>query len=442
MKKIIGRIMIMALLVMPLSGILTAKAATEPYWNTSGNYVVNMNYLGTDYAHDMSLTQDNLGNLTGNGGSPSGSNVYTWTITSGSVSGNAIDFLADYTATADAVTPQTVLHITGTVAPDGTISGNWSDNYQGGDRSGTVATVSGSAVLLGTLAAEDFGVVSYDTGLGMIKGYTAGFGVSDATFAGATSVVVQLYAGASLLQTNTAILPKFNADITGAQFSSPFDVSGNFDYATDGYWTNAREAEYGQSVAATKVVATVTLANGKVVTAENTTLSGDPTTIFPVAETSWIDAKWGVMIDLDTLLATATTTRKDQNTISKAIEQIKSSVNTNWWSDASHLWAKKGLKVFEQEQKAIETFNQLMKDKKSLVAPLTIKGFMDRLVAIDRGLAMTQITDSTAQDGKPSEITKANADIAKGDTNASLGKAKQAIENYQSAWEHAIKALK
>jgi hypothetical protein len=131
------------------------------------------------------------------------------------------------------------------------------------------------------LSAEDFGVVNYDTGLGILKGYTAGFGLTNATLAGATSVVVQLFAGNTLLQTNTAILPKFNADITGTQFSSPFDVSGTFNYVTDGYWTNVRETQYGQSIPATKVVATVTLASGQVVTATNTLFVGDPSTIFP-----------------------------------------------------------------------------------------------------------------------------------------------------------------
>jgi hypothetical protein len=96
--------------------------------------------------------------------------------------------------------------------------------------------------------------------------------------------VVQLFAaGNQLLQTNTAILPKFNADVTGTQFSSPFDVSGTFNYPLDGYWTNVREAQYGQSVPATKVVATVTLANGKVVTAENDILTGDPTSVYPAS---------------------------------------------------------------------------------------------------------------------------------------------------------------
>lgn len=143
------------------------------------------------------------------------------------------------------------------------------------------------AVLPGAIAAEDFGVVSYDTGLGMLKGYTAGFGLTDATFAGVQSVVIQLFNGATLLQTNTATA-QVGIDITGTQISTPFDVSGTFDYATDGYWVNVKESQYGQSVPATRVVATVTLANGKVVTAENTLLTGDPTTIYPTTTPSTI----------------------------------------------------------------------------------------------------------------------------------------------------------
>jgi len=140
----------------------------------------------------------------------------------------------------------------------------------------------GTTELLGTLHAEDFGIVNYDTGLGILKGYTAGFGVTDATFAGVTSVMVKLYHDSTLLQTNTATV-KFKTDIVGVQFSSPFDIFGAFDYATDGYWTNVRESQYGQSpaFAPNKVVATVILANGKTVTAENTTPTGDPTTIYP-----------------------------------------------------------------------------------------------------------------------------------------------------------------
>ena len=130
------------------------------------------------------------------------------------------------------------------------------------------------------LAAQDFGVVNYDTGLGILKGYTAGFGLTNATFAGVQSVVVKLYSGETLLQTNTAT-PKVGATITGAQISSPFDVLGAFDYATDGYWTNVRGAEYGLHLVPDRVVMRVKLVDGKMLRAENRLLTGDPTIIVP-----------------------------------------------------------------------------------------------------------------------------------------------------------------
>lgn len=256
--------------------------SVSPNWDTTGNYVITMEYLGSLYDHDMTLVQNEFGDLSGNGGSPAGANTYVWTINEGLVVGDSIEFTADYTATPDAVTPQTTIVVEGTIAQNGTMSGTWSDNYKGGDRSGTWTTASGvaSEILAGNLVAEDFGVVSYDSGNGILSGYTAGFGVTDATLIDAQSVVVQLFSGAELVQTNTAIMPAFNADITGTQFSSPFDVSGTFDYTADGYWVNDRESEYGQSEPVTKVVATVTLENGKVVTAMNTTLVGNPETIY------------------------------------------------------------------------------------------------------------------------------------------------------------------
>jgi hypothetical protein len=273
MKSTILKLTALALLVAPFGAALPAMAAT-PQWDTTGSYVVAMNYLGNDYTHDMTLMQAANGTLTGNGGSPVGANVYTWVLTSGTVSGNTISFSANYTATPDAVIPQTTMNVVGTIAANGTMSGTWSDNYQGGARSGSWTTTTGTAVTLGALAAEDFGVVNYDTDLGILKGYTAGFGLTDATFENSQSVIVKLYAGATLLQTNTATA-QVGIDITGNQISSPFDVQGTFDYVTDGYWVNVREAEFGQNVVATRVVATVVLENGKTVTAENTNLTGD-----------------------------------------------------------------------------------------------------------------------------------------------------------------------
>ena len=261
----------------PLLQPAVAQAAPlAPYWDATGNYVVDMTYNGTDNPHDVSLTQDASGNLTGHGGSPAGTDTYTWVIDSGSVSGNAITFSAHYTATADAVTPLDTLVVSGTIGTDGKITGTWSDNYNAGARSGNVTTTAGAAIALGSIAAQDFGV----TNASGVRGYTAGFGLTDATFAGATSVVSQLFSGVTLLQTDTLSGPNA-ALVTGNQISSPFDVFGTFDYAADGYWTNVRSTEYGQTLVPTSVTMTVTLANGKVVTATNSTLTGDPSSIRP-----------------------------------------------------------------------------------------------------------------------------------------------------------------
>lgn len=178
MKKNIAKIALMALLIAPFGLALPALAAA-PNWNTSGNYVVNFNYLGPNYAHDMTLAQDGLGNLTGSGGNPAGGPyVYTWALTSGSVSGNSIDFLANYTAPASATTPLTTMHVMGIVAPDGSMSGTWSDNYQGGSRSGTWMTTSGNAVAINVVTNPATSITSSNATLNGTNGGSAATGHS------------------------------------------------------------------------------------------------------------------------------------------------------------------------------------------------------------------------------------------------------------------------
>ncbi len=101
----------------------------------TGQYVISF-VLGGTYNHDLFLT-NTAGVLTGNGGYEAGSLTYsyTWDITSGTVSGDTISFDAVYTGGPDAV--GTIMHVTGTIQPDGSVSGTWNDNYLGGYREGT-----------------------------------------------------------------------------------------------------------------------------------------------------------------------------------------------------------------------------------------------------------------------------------------------------------------
>lgn len=119
-----------------------ASANYIPQWDVSGHYVTTFVFLGGTYPHTMNLSEDSSGNVTGSGGYPAGASVYqySWHVTSGTVVGNTINLTILY----DTGAAGTVMHMTGTIAADGTLSGNWDDNY-GGTRNGTWSTTSGAA---------------------------------------------------------------------------------------------------------------------------------------------------------------------------------------------------------------------------------------------------------------------------------------------------------
>lgn len=148
MKKIIVKIALAALLAMPLAVALPAQAILTPSWDVTGHWVVGFQ-LGGTYLHDMDLVQDSSGNITGSGGYLAGSPSYSyaWSVISGSVVGNTFTLDMVYTTVNEA--QGAVTHMTGTIMADGTMNGNWNDNYLGGYRAGTWSTVSGTANMTG-----------------------------------------------------------------------------------------------------------------------------------------------------------------------------------------------------------------------------------------------------------------------------------------------------
>ncbi len=228
--------------------------ATEANWNTTGDYVVTMEYLGSDYTHDMTLVQDELGNLTGNGGSPAGANAYLWTIEDGMVTGNAIEFTANYTATPDAVIPPTKLDIDGMIAPDGSMSGTWSDNYSGGERSGTWSTATGYASHYPTDDSSTVTVTIEKFVQGTMataaRANNADFPMTSTWDAENTGAGTGSY---SLSETNTTPYQAVTAEMTkGADYETKEEVNGDVvgaqcstgkPFALSGYTTGNTQAE-------------------------------------------------------------------------------------------------------------------------------------------------------------------------------------------------------
>jgi len=122
MKKIISIVSSLAIMLSMVILPSTAQAIT-PSWNMVGTY----QWLVLDtYAHDVIITTQNLdGTFSGTGRYPVGDSPYTGlgqtseTIT-GYVIGNDITFTTTYTGPYN---PGYTVTVTGTIAPDGVVSG-------------------------------------------------------------------------------------------------------------------------------------------------------------------------------------------------------------------------------------------------------------------------------------------------------------------------------
>lgn len=119
------------------------------------------------------------------------------------------------------------------------------------------------------LLPQDFAVMQ----LSGVNGYNVGFEVVGAKGSDIAKAEVALYNGETLLAKNVSYEKLFNEFKDATQFSSPFNIDGNF--TADGYW------DYGIWNGTivnvpTKAVITVTYMDGRVYTVENTNLSGDP----------------------------------------------------------------------------------------------------------------------------------------------------------------------
>lgn len=253
MRQLLSMFIGVATLLSPLAFVGTALAA--PNWDVTGNYVVAFEYLATDYPHDMDLTQDGVGDLTGNGGSPAGGNTYTWVLTSGDVDGDTITFVADYTATPDAVTPQTTMNVVGTIAPDGSMSGTWSDNYAGGERAGTWTSTEGAAEEIPPIVVGEMVTVTIEKYVNgsmatASSSNNADFPMTSTWDAENTGVGTGSYA---LSETNTVPYQAITSEMTnGADYTTNEDLTGpvvgaacteDIPFRLSGYSTGDTKAE-------------------------------------------------------------------------------------------------------------------------------------------------------------------------------------------------------
>ncbi|MFC1777526.1 hypothetical protein ACFL3I_09325, partial [Pseudomonadota bacterium] len=101
--------------------------------------------------------------------------------------------------------------------------------------------------------------------------------------------------------------------------------------------------------------------------------------------------------------------------------------------DGDHLTSS-GKKVFDEHKKAVR---ELMKIKDS---PSGVDDAIAALVAVDGALARTALDEAIAAGGDPSDIAKAEDEMAMADEEIAKGKFDKAIDHFKKAWENALKA--
>ena len=134
MQLLLSGLALTTLLVGPVAPLTAISTAPVNVPDISGNYVISFYQSGGEtHAHDFTLTQASAGVLSGFGGYPSGERyTQSWHVSSG----NRTDTHVDLTIVFDTGGTLSTMHLQGTIAADGSLAGNWSDNSAEG-RSGT-----------------------------------------------------------------------------------------------------------------------------------------------------------------------------------------------------------------------------------------------------------------------------------------------------------------
>jgi hypothetical protein len=133
--------------------------------------------------------------------------------------------------------------------------------------------------------------------------------------------------------------------------------------------------------------------------------------------------------------------------VAEAIEDIRRSLAPTLWRDATHLDPKHGERVFAEERNAAKELEDVAVEADAAEpARAAARHAAERLVAIDRVLALVQMRDALAlaplDAGDRRHVDHHNAKaaeaLAEGDRARADGRGSHAISRYRQAWHHAM----
>jgi hypothetical protein len=138
----------------------------------------------------------------------------------------------------------------------------------------------------------------------------------------------------------------------------------------------------------------------------------------------------------DVLTLIPTGNQHDQTTLTAVASALASALNSHNWhgTDGNRLNSSEGEDVFELLVERVSApLTQLLKaSPPSAIPAQTLQILLNNVTLAGRMLATVAISDAAG--GDPTKLAKANALLAKGDSDAAAGKYVSALVDYEAAW--------
>jgi hypothetical protein len=151
--------------------------------------------------------------------------------------------------------------------------------------------------------------------------------------------------------------------------------------------------------------------------------------------------KQNVLNELIALRLTVTD-RDDRERIDEAIEHLRESLGPPLWIDQTHLEPRHGEEVFDEEKDSVNELRELIRRNRSSIPGALLQGFVDRMVRVDRQLAVVAINEAIAAGGDRNKIARAQEELARGNSDIAADRFESGIEHYREAWERALEAMR
>lgn len=150
------------------------------------------------------------------------------------------------------------------------------------------------------------------------------------------------------------------------------------------------------------------------------------------------EMKAGVLADLQTLLADATSP-VDQRNLEQAAQHLARSLEPSLWVDSNHLVSQEGDAVFNEDKDAVNWLEVLLRSPKSDLESDALLDLIDRLVEADRALAEVCLQDAVVAGVGAELLAPARRSMQVADAAAANGNHLVAVLLYRNAWKSTLR---